>query len=460
MHTEREGIGGGVSRPWQVLLVAVLLVGSLAAPALATDAAGPAGPGAGTTTLSGDAAGAESVDSTGAATGTATAADGQTADAAELAQEIDTDRTRIRIDLRASGDGQWTVELWTRLADDADEAAFADLEADVESDPGNYTADFRDRMAGSLASASDATGREMAIENLTVATRTEGVPSSYGVLAYEFTWTNFAAVDGDRLRAGAAIDAFLLEENTRLTIGWPAEYRATTVSPAPDDRTETAAVWRGGETDFLAGEPRVVVTSAPPADDSLLPIAGLVVAVLVALFVLAWLVHSGRLRVPASFGGESDQQPASAGDQSQTANSEGGDATSPPATAAGTADSGDEEHAADASPSPDASAADDTSTAADASAGEPEAGDETDGSAAAAAPDEELPAELLSNEEQVLRLLEAEGGRLKQQQVVAELEWTDAKTSQVVTSMREEGQIEVFRIGRENVLALPGEMDV
>ena len=67
------------------------------------------------------------------------------------------------------------------------------------------------------------------------------------------------------------------------------------------------------------------------------------------------------------------------------------------------------------------------------------------------------PPELLSNEERVLWLLEEQGGRMKQQEVVSELEWTEAKTSQVVGQLREDGEIEVFRIGRENVLALPEE---
>ena len=69
------------------------------------------------------------------------------------------------------------------------------------------------------------------------------------------------------------------------------------------------------------------------------------------------------------------------------------------------------------------------------------------------------PEELLSNEERVLRLLERNGGRMKQQQVVEELGWTDAKTSQVVGDLRESGEIEAFRLGRENVLNLPSEDD-
>jgi uncharacterized membrane protein len=67
--------------------------------------------------------------------------------------------------------------------------------------------------------------------------------------------------------------------------------------------------------------------------------------------------------------------------------------------------------------------------------------------------------ELLSNEERVERLLERNGGRVKQQEIVSGLEWTEAKTSQVVNAMHEDGRIEKFRIGRENVVKLPEEGD-
>jgi hypothetical protein len=69
--------------------------------------------------------------------------------------------------------------------------------------------------------------------------------------------------------------------------------------------------------------------------------------------------------------------------------------------------------------------------------------------------DDGPPPELLSNEERVLRLLDQHGGRIKQQQVAGELDWTDAKTSQVVSELREAGELESFRLGRENVLTLP-----
>ena len=65
------------------------------------------------------------------------------------------------------------------------------------------------------------------------------------------------------------------------------------------------------------------------------------------------------------------------------------------------------------------------------------------------------PQHLRTNEEQVLTLIEEGGGRIKQQEVVNRLGWTDAKTSKVVTTLREDGKIETLRIGRENVLSLP-----
>ncbi|MFB6167924.1 MAG: helix-turn-helix transcriptional regulator [Haloferacaceae archaeon] len=80
-----------------------------------------------------------------------------------------------------------------------------------------------------------------------------------------------------------------------------------------------------------------------------------------------------------------------------------------------------------------------------------------DGSAAGTAAEggDEPPEELLSPEERVLRYVRDNGGRVKQQAVVTEFDWTAARTSQVVGSLREDGRVETFRLGRENVITLP-----
>lgn len=69
--------------------------------------------------------------------------------------------------------------------------------------------------------------------------------------------------------------------------------------------------------------------------------------------------------------------------------------------------------------------------------------------------DDEPDWSLLSNEEKVIQLLEQHDGRMKQQKIIEEFDWTDAKTSKVVGSLRDQGEIETVRVGRENVLTLP-----
>jgi hypothetical protein len=44
---------------------------------------------------------------------------------------------------------------------------------------------------------------------------------------------------------------------------------------------------------------------------------------------------------------------------------------------------------------------------------------------------------------------------MKQKRVADELDWTAAKTSQVVTGLRDDDELDGFRLGRENVLSLP-----
>ena len=70
--------------------------------------------------------------------------------------------------------------------------------------------------------------------------------------------------------------------------------------------------------------------------------------------------------------------------------------------------------------------------------------------------------ELLSDEERVVHLLEHNGGRMKQATIVKETDWSNAKVSQLLSSMAEEGTVEKLRIGRENLITLvdsDGEVD-
>ena len=69
-------------------------------------------------------------------------------------------------------------------------------------------------------------------------------------------------------------------------------------------------------------------------------------------------------------------------------------------------------------------------------------------------PEEDL--SLLADDERVERLLERNGGRMRQAAIVEETNWSDAKVSQLLSSMADADRVSKLRIGRENLITLPG----
>jgi hypothetical protein len=329
---------------------------------------------------------------------------------AAVQEEVETDEIRLIVSVDENGTATWEMQYWTRLDDENTTQAFEELQRDVEENPDNYTARFRDRIEHTVRSAENETGREMAVRDVGVSAETRSIPQEYGVITYTFTWENFAAVDGDRIHVGDAIRGFFLSGDTRLTVEWPDGFEVADASPDPDDSGDTSVTWRGSQTDFTSDEPSLVLSPANgggggdgggdgPSDEESGIDPLLAALALVSVVAVAGLSYWARSR-------ESDATEAT------------------------------ESNAATGA---DATASDESADAADTADGPPP--------------------ELLSNEERVLRLLEQRGGRVKQQEVVEALDWTEAKTSQVVGDLRDEGEIESFRLGRENVLSLPGEND-
>lgn len=63
---------------------------------------------------------------------------------------------------------------------------------------------------------------------------------------------------------------------------------------------------------------------------------------------------------------------------------------------------------------------------------------------------------VLTDEDRVHRLLESNGGRLRQTRIVEETEWSKSKVSMLLSEMEAEGSITKLRIGRENLISHPG----
>lgn len=66
-------------------------------------------------------------------------------------------------------------------------------------------------------------------------------------------------------------------------------------------------------------------------------------------------------------------------------------------------------------------------------------------------------APIRTKEERVVRHLAASEGYEWQSDLVAEFEWSAAKTSRTLSKMEDEEQITRYRIGRQKIVCLPGQ---
>ncbi len=354
-----------------------------------------------------------------------------------------------RAQLRANGDARWTVSMTVPIRDVHDAAAFDDLAASFDSVENPLALDFF-RTAAEAAGAE--TGREMAITDVS---RAAGRANGSGTLAVSFRWSSFARVEGDRLYVGDGFNTTRgtwlpeLTEYQTLVVVPPSGYGVTSAPSV--GITGGAARWEGPYN--LSGrEPWVVysgntptptdtpttpgATTAPgtgtPGTEtpdgllgSLLPVVGL--AVLAGVAAAALVVYMRREDGGiGGIGGTTDDGDGGTGTttgEAGVANDAGADSA---ADAAGTG----------AAASGTAAGAVDEAT--------DDSGDEVD-------------EELLSDEERVERLLERNGGRMKQATIVKETGWSNAKVSQLLSSMAAEGRVDKLRIGRENLISFPDE---
>ncbi|WP_265109640.1 helix-turn-helix transcriptional regulator [Halosolutus halophilus] len=330
----------------------------------------------------------------------------------ESAQLEDADEIHIDVLLHDNGSATFTVD-YRYVIDEENTTTeeWDEIQSDVEENANAYAATEEERWNQTVADGANRTDRNMNISNVSVSTEHEAAPQELGHVTFTFEWSKFAHVELNRIEAGDAIYGFTIPDGTTLQFRWPDAYALNEEpDPTPDDSDDNSVYWNGEGTEFASEQPRIVLIENGTDD-------------------------------PNTTG---DEPGTTDGDPNAT-----GDEPSMPwlavvvallllasVGAAGWWIRGQQVRTRDPASTPSPPVAD--------GAAEP---DGPDGP----------PPELLSNEERVLLLLEERGGRIKQQEVVSELDWTEAKTSQVVSGLREDDEIEVFRIGRENVLSLPTE---
>ncbi len=320
------------------------------------------------------------------------------------------DNTVTRIEVSDDGSARWTVRIRTRLDTDQRVEEYAAFQERFRNDTAGYLGPFRTRIEGVVTNAENATGRGMQATNFTASTRIQEVPRRWGVVSYEFTWTNFAAQkDGQVIVGDTFQGGFLIAANDTLQIVAPDEYGIARVDPDPDTRETGVVTWDGRE-DFADANPRVVFapateltgetvpgTTATPGDGGAL-LEGIGGPAVVGVLLVFLLGVGGAVMYD------------------RHNNSGGG------------------------------------------SAGPTDKGDGQAGTASATGSDDQGTQEtVLTDEEQVLGLLEANDGRMRQAAIAEEFDWSASKTSRVIGRMAEEGSVEKLRLGRENLVALPDE---
>lgn len=319
--------------------------------------------------------------------------------------------------VRSDGSALASVAYWIPLGDETSTTAFEHFRESVRDNRSDYVDRFERRMQATARNAERSTGRAMSVENVTLRVFRE--PQGFGVVEYSFEWHGFAATTDDHLVIGPALGGLHLGNQTRLLISWPGNYEALEIAGTVTERRDRSAVWVGPTT-FDRSGPRVVLERKDEPFvrffEGSVPLSGAAVFVLIG-GVVVW----GWLRRRNGSGRWTPFHAVRSGSDGGTDDPDGSRAD----TAGGTAGADE-----------------------DASAAANELSDEA--TSAGPAP----PPELMSNREALLTELRRRGGRAKQKEVVRALDWSDAKGSRVVSDLREEGTLESFRLGNENVLVL------
>jgi len=353
-------------------------------------------------------------------------------DSSSQVETFDPDsETRIRLDLQPDRDARWEIAIRYEFNDENRTAPFESVgERFVDGEIGPDPVTF-ERFA---AAASANVDRDMAItdvdrevvviedpdemdlEDTNVddadAPADEDPPAAVGELRLTFVWTEFLATDGENLELG---DAFTtpddgtwlqsLERSQTITVMTPEGYSVIdTDLPLQDN----AVIIEGPRV--FENDDRVVVVYSPTStgtETSAPPwtlLAGAIV--LGALLIAGGLVGYRRVGTGANDGSSDDRTGETDAEGAVAPSPEPNDADLDPDGAEG-----------DDGPGPDLS--------------------------------------LLSDEERVERLLDRSGGRMRQADIVAETGWSDAKVSQLLSTMSDEGRVEKLRLGRENLISVP-----
>lgn len=338
----------------------------------------------------------------------------------ELAQIEEANETQFRITVSENGDARWTVEYRRRITDEQDVDDFRQYAERFNTEETETFSDFQQRADRLTQDGTEITDREMNATDFQREARYSEI-SRDGIIEMSFRWEGFAEQNGEQVVVSDLFDGgFVILEDQRLRIERGENVSFDSVSPSPDevevgDESEPGewVEWSGyrefepGEIDVRLSPPDMTPnesTNGTGSDDGTDTGgedpetggggSGMMVPLMVGLLLLLGVGGSAIWYTMAR-----SEQDESAGP-------------------------------AEASPQADEQA-------------EASGALETE--------------QLLSDEDRVLKLLEDNGGRMRQVTIVEETEWSKSKVSMLLSDMEDEGEISKLRVGRENIISLAGE---
>ncbi|WP_135828810.1 helix-turn-helix transcriptional regulator [Halorussus halobius] len=354
------------------------------------------------------------------------------------------DDVEFHITVYENGTAEWTFSYQQTLDNDSERQQFREFAREFNNESTPMWTDFRAQARELTDAGQNVTGRTMEAQNFRKAAQIDGlVEGNRGVVTMTFQWTSFTYSDnetvivddvfegglyvgpnqslvvhaGPQLRFASAepLDPAVTSAETLVQSGsvtWQGEYDFTdrrprvTFQPVPGTTTTARETTDGGPTGGGATAETTGEAGTPPAGTTqpaqqptgtngwspLMLFVGAVVVLLGLAAAFAW--RQGDFGSLAGDGGNPD----------------GGDA-------AGAV-----------------------------------AGGATGGSTEPAVSDEEL----LTDEARVKKLLDENGGRMKQVNIVDETGWSKSKVSMLLSEMEDDGEISKLRVGRENIISLEG----
>jgi hypothetical protein len=301
--------------------------------------------------------------------------------------------TTFRITVYGNGSATWAIEHRQPLKNDSQREQFRAFADRFETTETELFQTFKTDATRLAGLGSSATDRQMAARNIRRSAVIDPAQNQ-GTVRMAFLWTNFTAQSGGQYIISDVFEGgFYIGEDQSMVIEHNGSLRFASVRPPPDSQSEP---------DSIAASQSVTWVGERSFNDSRPYIAlesngvgggGLLWALVVVVVLLGL---GGGLAWRS------------------------GAVRSPTGAVAGT----------------DTSSTDDDTPQSD---------------------DDEIDPELLADDDRVLKLLEDNGGRMKQVDIVDATEWSKAKVSMLLSEMDDEGEISKLRVGRENIISIAGE---